>query len=86
MKSRHPNVVSPMKMYVTMMNAIGVFRSVTAARNPSAMAQPTIHVQASITHRSSGDLYTPNTSAATNQPTRNGQSTVRYHAIPEEMS
>jgi hypothetical protein len=86
MKSRHPNVVNPMNMYVTMMNAIGVFRFVTAARKPSAMAQPTIHVNVSITHRSSGDLYTPNASAATNQPTRNGQSTVKYQAIPEEMS
>jgi hypothetical protein len=56
MKSRHPNVVNPMKMYVTMMNAIGVWRCVTAARKPSAIAQPTIHVHVSITHRSSGDL------------------------------
>jgi hypothetical protein len=56
MKSRHPNVVKPMKMYVTMMNAIGVLRCVTAARRPSASAQPTTHVHASITHRSSGDL------------------------------
>ncbi len=69
-----------------MMNAIGVVRCVTAARNPSAIAQPTIHVQVSITHRSSGDLYTPNARAATNQPMRNGHSTVRYQAIPEEIS
>jgi hypothetical protein len=69
-----------------MMNAIGVLRCVNAARKPSAMAHPTIHVQASITHRSSGDLYTPHARAATNQPTRNGQSTVRYQAIPEEIS
>ncbi len=69
-----------------MMNAIGVVRFVTAARKPSAIAHPTIHVPASIHQRSSGDLYTPNASAATNQPRRNGQSTVRYQAIPEEMS
>jgi hypothetical protein len=69
-----------------MMKAIGVLRCVTAARNPSAIAQPTTQVQASITQRSSGDLYTPNTTAATNQPTRNGHSTVRYQAMPEEMS
>lgn len=56
MKSRQPNVVKPMKMYVTMMNAIGVLRFVTAARKPSAIAHPTIHVQASIHQRSSGDL------------------------------
>ncbi len=56
MKRRHPNVVRPMKMYVTMMNAIGVLRCVAAARKPSAIAQPTIHVHPSITHRSSGDL------------------------------
>jgi hypothetical protein len=69
-----------------MMNAIGVWRCVTAARKPSAIAQPTIHVHASITHRSSGDMYTLKASAATNQPRRNGHSTVRYQAIPEEMS
>jgi hypothetical protein len=69
-----------------MMKAIGVVRCVTAARSPSAIAQPTTQVQPSITQRSSGDLYTPNTRAATNQPTRNGHNTVKYQAIPEEMS
>jgi len=39
-----------------MMNAIGVLRLVTVARNVSAMAHPTIHVKPSITHRSNGDL------------------------------
>ena len=69
-----------------MMKALGVPRCVTAARRPSAIAQPTTHVQPSITQRSSGDRYTWNTRAATNQPTRNGHSTVRYQVIPEEMS
>jgi hypothetical protein len=69
-----------------MMKVIGVPRWVTAARRPSEIAQPAAHVPVSITQRSYGDLYTPSTMATANHPTRNGQSTVRYQAIPEEMS
>ncbi len=69
-----------------MMKVIGVFRCVTAARRPSAMAVPATHVQVSITQRSSGETYRRRATATTNHPTRNGQSTVRYQAIPEEMS
>jgi hypothetical protein len=69
-----------------MMKAIGVLRSVTVARRPSAIAHPATHVHPRINHRSSGDLYRRSASATANHPTRNGQSTVRYHAIPEEMS
>jgi len=69
-----------------MMNAIGVARWVTAARSASAIAVPATQVHVSITHRSIGDLYRRTARATTNHPTRNGQSTVRYHAIPEEMS
>ena len=69
-----------------MMNAIGVLRWVIAARRPSPIALPAIHVQARITQRSSGDRYNCSAMATTNHPTRNGQSTVRYQAIPEEMS
>jgi hypothetical protein len=50
------------------------------------MAHPANQVQARITHRSSGDLYNCSAIATTNQPTRNGQSTVRYQPNPEEMS
>ena len=69
-----------------MAKMIGVLRCVTAERRTRAIAHPTIHVQASIAQRSSGDRYTPSITATTNQPTRNGQRTVRYQAIPEEMS
>jgi hypothetical protein len=47
---------------------------------------PATQLQAKITQRSSGDLYSRSAMATTNHPTRNGQSTVRYQAIPEEMS
>ena len=69
-----------------MMKAVGVLRPVTAARRPSAIAHPPNHVHVRINHRSSGDRYRRSASATANHPTRNGQSTVRYHAIPEEMS
>ena len=69
-----------------MMNAIGVLRWVTAARRPSPRVHPATQVQARITQRLSGDLYSRSAMATTNHPTRNGQSTVRYQAIPEEMS
>ena len=69
-----------------MMKAIGVVRSVTAARRTSAIAHPPTQVHGSIIQRSSGDRYRPSASATTNHPTRNGQSTVRYQPIPEEMS
>lgn len=69
-----------------MMKAIGVLRPVTAARSTRAIAHPPTQVHARITHRSNGDRYKRSASAAPNQPTTNGQSTVRYHPIPEEMS
>ncbi len=69
-----------------MTKTIGVPRCVTADRRTRAIAHPTIHVQASIAQRSSGVRYTPSIVATANQPTRNGQRTVRYQAIPEEMS
>lgn len=75
-----------MKIRVTTMNASGVLRWVTVARSTRPMVLPRTHVQVSTTHRSSGALYSWSTNATTNQPTRNGQSTVRYQSIPEEMS
>jgi hypothetical protein len=75
-----------MKISVTMMNVSGVLRWVTVARSTRPMVLPRIHVQARTTHRSSGALYSWSTKATMNQPTRNGQSTVRYQSIPEEMS
>ena len=75
-----------MKMNVTTMKAIGVLRWVMPARSARPIALPATHVQPRITHRSSGALYSCSASATTNHPTRNGQSTVRYQAIPEAMS
>ena len=75
-----------MKMNVTMTKAIGVLRWVTLARNTRPIALPATQVQARITHRSSGALYSCSPIATTNHPTRNGQITVRYQATPEEMS
>jgi len=69
-----------------MMKLIGVLRCVTAARRPSASALPATQVPASISQRSSGEVYRRRARATTNHPTRNGQSTVTYQAIPEEMS
>jgi hypothetical protein len=75
-----------MKTKATTMKATGVLRWVTLARSASPMTHPATHVQARITHRSSGALYSCNASATTNHPTTNGQITVRYQSIPEEMS
>jgi hypothetical protein len=69
-----------------MTKAIGVLRPVTAARRTRAIAHPPTQVHARITHRSSGDRYKPSASATPNHPTRNGQITVTYQPIPEEMS
>ena len=75
-----------MKSRVTMTNASGVLRWVTAARKMRPMVLPRTHVQERITHRSTGALYSWSTRATTNHPTRNGQSTVRYQSMPEAMS
>jgi hypothetical protein len=75
-----------MKMNATMMKAIGVLRWVTPARSARPITHPATQVKARTTHRSSGALYSCSASATTNHPTRNGQSTVRYQSIPEEMS
>ena len=74
-----------MKMKVTMMNASGVC-DVTVARRTRPIALPAIQVHVRTIQRSSGARYSCSTSATTNQPTRKGQSTVRYQSIPEEMS
>ena len=69
-----------------MMNAMGVSRPVITPRSTSAIAIPATHVYASMSQRFDVDVYRRSVSATPNQPTRNGQSTVRYQPTPELMS